>query len=161
MKVLLFLDVGGSMDDHVRASEELFSAAKAEFKHLEHFYFHNCVYEGVWKSNARRRSDQTPTGDVLRTFGADYRLIFVGDAAMSPYEITHPGGAVEHWNPESGQVWIERMTAHFRRVAWLNPTPEPAWSYSHSTALLNGLLEGRMYPMTLDGLDRMTRALSR
>ena len=161
MKVLLFLDVGGSMDDHVRASEELFSAARSEFKHLEHFYFHNCVYEGVWTSNARRRTDQTPTEDVLRTFGPDYRLILVGDAAMSPYEITHAGGAVEHWNPESGQAWIERLTAHFRRVAWLNPTPQPAWSYSHSTAILQQLLEGRMYPLTLGGLDAMTRALSR
>ena len=161
MKVLLFLDVGGSMDDHVRASEELFSAARSEFKHLEYFYFHNCIYEGVWKSNQRRRTDQTSTQDVLRTFGPDYRVILVGDAAMSPYEIVQAGGAVEHWNAESGQAWMERITAHFRRVAWLNPTPEPAWSYSHSTAILQQLLEGRMYPMTLDGLDRMTRALSR
>ncbi len=161
MKVLLFLDVGGSMDDHVRASEELFSAAKSEFRHLEYFYFHNCVYEGVWKSNARRRTEQTPTQDVLRTFGPDYRLIFVGDAAMSPYEIVQPGGAVEHWNPESGAAWIERLTGHFRRVAWLNPTPEPQWGYSQSTTILRQLVEERMYPMTLDGLDRMTRALSR
>ena len=161
MKVLLFLDVGGSMDEHVRTSEELFSAARSEFKHLEYFYFHNCVYEGVWKSNARRRTEQTPTQEVLRTFGADYRLIFVGDAAMSPYEIVQPGGAVEHWNPESGAVWMERLTGHFRRVAWLNPTPEPAWGYSQSNAILRQLLEERMYPMTLDGLDRMTRALSR
>ena len=161
MKVLLFLDVGGSMDDHVKASEELFSAARSEFKHLEYFYFHNCVYEGVWKSNARRRTEQTPTADVLRTFGPDYRLIFVGDAAMSPYEIVQPGGAVEHWNPESGAVWVERLTGHFRRVAWLNPTPEPQWDYSQSTTILRQLVEDRMYPMTLDGLDRMTRALSR
>ncbi len=161
MKVLLFLDVGGSMDDHVKASEELFSAARSEFKHLEYFYFHNCVYEGVWKSNHRRRTEQTPTADVLRTFGPDYRLIFVGDAAMSPYEIVQPGGAVEHWNPESGAAWMERLTGHFRRVAWLNPTPEPAWGYSQSTAILRQLLEERMYPLTLDGLDRMTRALSR
>jgi uncharacterized protein with von Willebrand factor type A (vWA) domain len=161
MKVLLFLDVGGSMDDHVKASEELFSAARSEFKHLEYFYFHNCVYEGVWKSNARRRSEQTPTEDVLRTFGPDYRLIFVGDAAMSPYEISHPGGAVEHWNAESGATWMERLTRHFRRAAWLNPTPEPAWSYTHSTRLLQELMEGRMYPLTLDGLERMTRELSR
>ena len=161
MKVLLFLDVGGSMDDHVKASEELFSAARSEFKHLEYFYFHNCIYEGVWKSNARRRTEQTPTADVLRTFGPDYRLIFVGDAAMSPYEIVQPGGAVEHWNAESGAAWIERLTGHFRRVAWLNPTPEAAWSYSQSTLILQQLLEGRMYALTLDGLDRMTRALSR
>ncbi len=161
MKVLLFLDVGGSMDSHVKASEELFSAAKSEFKHLEYFYFHNCVYEGVWKSNARRRTEQTPTQDVLRTFGPDYRLIFVGDAAMSPYEIVQQGGAVEHWNLESGAAWIERLTGHFRRVAWLNPTPEPQWGHSQSTTILRQLLEERMYPMTLDGLDRLTRALSR
>ena len=161
MKVLLFLDAGGSMDDHVKASEELFSAAKSEFRRLEHFYFHNCVYEGVWKSNARRRTDQTPTDEVIRTFGPDYRLIFVGDASMSPYEITHPGGAVEHWNAESGAAWMEKLTGHFRRVAWLNPVPERAWDYSASTTLLNQLVEGRMYPMTLDGLDRMTRDLVR
>ncbi len=161
MKVLLLLDVGGSMDDHVKMSEELFSAAKSEFKHLEHFYFHNCVYEGLWKSNARRRTEQTATEAVIRTFGADYRLIFVGDAAMSPYEITHPGGAVEHWNAESGAAWMEKLTGHFRRVAWLNPTPERAWDYSASTTLMNQLVEGRMYPMTLDGLDRMTRDLVR
>ena len=161
MKVLLFLDVGGSMDSHVKMSEELFSAAKSEFKHLEHFYFHNCVYEGVWKSNARRRTEQTATEAVIRTFGPDYRLILVGDASMSPYEITHPGGAVEHWNPESGAAWMERLTGHFRRVAWLNPTPERAWDFTASTTLLNQLVEGRMYPMTLDGLDRMTRDLVR
>ena len=161
MKVLLFLDVGGSMDDHVRASEELFSAAKSEFKHLESFYFHNCVYEGVWRSNARRRTEQTPTDEVMRTFGPDYRLILVGDAAMSPYEIAQPGGAVEHWNPESGAVWIERLTRHFRRAAWLNPTPEAHWDYSQSTAMLHEMMEQRMYPMTLDGLDRLTRELSR
>ena len=161
MKVLLLLDVGGSMDDHVKMSEELFSAAKSEFKHLEHFYFHNCVYEGLWKSNARRRTEQTATEAVIRTFGADYRLIFVGDAAMSPYEITHPGGAVEHWNAESGAAWMEKLTGHFRRVAWLNPAPERAWDYSASTTLMNQLVEGRMYPMTLDGLDRMTRDLVR
>ncbi len=160
MKVLLFLDVGGSMDDHVRMSEELFSAARSEFKHLEHFYFHNCVYEGVWKSNARRRSDQTSTEELMRTFGSDYRLIFVGDAAMSPYEITQAGGAVEHWNAESGAMWLQRLTAHFRRVAWLNPSPQPSWSYSQSTALIRQLMEERMYPLTLDGLDRAVRALS-
>jgi uncharacterized protein with von Willebrand factor type A (vWA) domain len=159
MKVLLLLDVGGSMDDHVRASEELFSAARSEFKHLEHFYFHNCVYEGLWKSNARRRVDQTSTAEVMRTFGSDYRLILVGDAAMSPYEITHPGGAVEHWNAEAGQVWMSRLSAHFRRAAWLNPTPMAAWGYSASTALLRTLMDGRMYPLTLEGLDRMTRSL--
>ena len=161
MKVLLFLDVGGSMDDHVKVSEELFSAARSEFKHLEYFYFHNCVYEGLWKSNARRRTEQTPTDEVLRRFGSDYRLILVGDASMSPYELTHPGGAVEHWNPDSGAAWIERLTRHFRRTAWLNPTPEPQWGYSQSTAILRELMEQRMYPMTLNGLDRLTRELAR
>ena len=161
MKVLLFLDVGGSMDDHVKASEELFSAARSEFKHLEYFYFHNCVYEGVWKSNARRRSEQTATEQVLRTYGPDYRLILVGDAAMSPYEILQPGGAVEHWNAESGRAWMERLTGHFRRVAWLNPTPEPYWAHSPSTRILQDLLEQRMYPLTLGGLDTMVRTLTR
>ncbi|MGC1301620.1 MAG: VWA domain-containing protein [Caulobacteraceae bacterium] len=161
MKVLLFLDVGGSMDDHVRASEELFSAARSEFKHMEHFYFHNCIYEGVWKTNARRRSDQTSTEEVLRTFGPDYRVILVGDATMSPYEILQPGGAVEHWNPESGRAWIERLTARFRRVAWLNPTPEAHWGYTQSIGILQQLVEHRMYPLTLQGLDRMVQALAR
>jgi uncharacterized protein with von Willebrand factor type A (vWA) domain len=161
MKVLLFFDVGGSMDDHVKASEELFSAARTEFKHLEYFYFHNCVYEGVWKNNRRRHDDQTSTEEVLRTFGRDYRLILVGDAAMSPYEILQPGGAVEHWNPESGKAWLERLTGHFRRVAWLNPTPEPQWGYSQSTRIIQELMEHRMFPLTLDGLDRMVQTLTR
>jgi uncharacterized protein with von Willebrand factor type A (vWA) domain len=161
LKVLLFLDIGGSMDDHVRVSEELFSAARSEFKHLEHFYFHNCVYEGVWKDNARRRTAVTPTTEVIRTFGPDYRLIFVGDAAMSPYEISHPGGSVEHMNAEAGAVWLDRLTRHFRRSAWLNPTPQPSWTYSASTRMIAEQMEGRMFPMTLDGLDRMVKALSR
>ncbi len=161
MKVLLFLDVGGSMDDHVKASEELFSAARSEFKHLEYFYFHNCVYEGVWKDNRRRHTEQIKTEDVLRTFGRDYRLILVGDAAMSPYEITHAGGAVEHWNPESGAAWLQRLTGHFRRVAWLNPTPEAYWGYTQSTRIVQELMEHRMYGLTLEGLDRMVRDLAR
>jgi uncharacterized protein with von Willebrand factor type A (vWA) domain len=161
MKVLLFLDVGGSMDDHVKASEELFSAARSEFKHLEYFYFHNCVYEGVWKDNRRRHTEQIKTEDVLRTFGRDYRLILVGDAAMSPYEITHAGGAVEHWNPESGAAWLQRLTGHFRRVAWLNPTPEQYWGYTQSTRIVQELMEHRMYGLTLEGLDRMVRDLTR
>jgi len=161
VKVLLFLDIGGSMDDHVRASEELFSAARSEFKHLEHFYFHNCVYEGVWKDNARRRTAATPTLEVIRTFGPDYRLIFVGDAAMSPYEITHPGGSVEHMNEEAGAVWLDRLTRHFRRSAWLNPMPQPSWTYTASTRLIGERMEGRMFPLTLEGLDRMVKALSR
>jgi uncharacterized protein with von Willebrand factor type A (vWA) domain len=161
VKVLLFLDIGGSMDDHIRASEELFSAARSEFKSLEHFYFHNCVYEGVWKSNHRRHTARIPTDEVIRTFGPDYRLIFVGDAAMSPYEITHAGGSVEHMNPESGRVWLDRLTRHFRRVAWLNPAPEPSWRYTDSTRLIAEAMEGRMYPLTLQGLDAAIKALSR
>jgi uncharacterized protein with von Willebrand factor type A (vWA) domain len=161
VKVLLFLDIGGSMDDHIRASEELFSAARSEFKHLEHFYFHNCVYEGVWKSNLRRHTARIPTDEVIRTFGPDYRLIFVGDAAMSPYEITHAGGSVEHMNPESGRVWLDRLTRHFRRVAWLNPSPESSWRYSDSTRLIGEAMEGRMYPLTLQGLDSAIKALGR
>jgi uncharacterized protein len=149
------------MDDHVKASEELFSAARSEFKHLEYFYFHNCVYEGVWKDNRRRHTEQVKTEDVLRTFGRDYRLILVGDAAMSPYEITHAGGAVEHWNPESGAAWLQRLTGHFRRVAWLNPTPEQYWGYTQSTRIVQELMEHRMYGLTLEGLDRMVRDLTR
>ncbi len=159
VKVVLFLDVGGSMDDHVRASETLFSAARAEFKRLEHFYFHNCVYEGVWKSNARRHDARIPTAEIIRTFSPDHRVVLVGDAAMSPYEITHPGGSVEHMNPESGAVWLGRLTAHFRRTAWLNPSIRPSWGYSQSTAIIRQLMEDRMFPLTLDGLDRAVRAL--
>jgi uncharacterized protein with von Willebrand factor type A (vWA) domain len=161
VKVLLFLDIGGSMDDHVRASEELFSAASSEFKHLEHFYFHNCVYEGVWKDNARRHTNRTPTAEIIRTFGPDYRLIFVGDAAMSPYEISHAGGSVEHMNEEAGQVWMERLTRHFRRAAWLNPSPQQGWGYTQSTRMIGELMEGRMFPLTLEGLDRMVKALTK
>lgn len=161
MKLLLFLDIGGSMDDHVKLSEELFSAARSEFKHLEHFYFHNCPYERVWKEIRRRRELTVPTFEVLRTYGSDYRLIFVGDAAMSPYEITMPGGSVEHWNEEAGQVWLARLTAHYRRAAWLNPTPERSWQFMPSTAMLRQLLDGRMFPLTLEGMDAMTRELTR
>jgi uncharacterized protein len=161
VKVLLFLDVGGSMDEHVQASAELFSAARSEFKHLEYFYFHNCPYEAVWKENRRRRDNRIPTFEVLRTYGPDYRLIFVGDASMSPYEITHPGGSVEHSNGEAGAMWLGRLTAHYRRAAWLNPTAEDAWRYMPSIGLVRQLLEGRMYPLSLSGLDAMTRELSR
>jgi uncharacterized protein len=161
VKVLLFLDVGGSMDEHVRASAELFSAARSEFKHLEYFYFHNCPYEVVWKENRRRRETQIPTFEVLRTYGPDYRLIFVGDASMSSYEITHPGGSVEHWNGEAGAVWLGRLTAHYRRAAWLNPGAEDTWRYAPSIGLVRQLMEGRMYPLSLSGLDDMTRELSR
>lgn len=161
VKVLLLLDIGGSMDDHVRVVEELFSAARSEFKHLEHYYFHNCLYEGLWKSNRRRRSEQTPTAEVLRTFPPDTRVVVVGDASMSPYEISHPGGAVEHWNAEAGAVWLHRLTRAFPRLAWINPLPERHWAYTHSVGMIRDLVGGRMYPMTLEGLDEATRALSR
>ncbi|MEE3625277.1 VWA domain-containing protein [Nitrospirillum sp. BR 11752] len=160
VKVLLFLDVGGSMDDHIRLCEELFSAAKGEFKHLEYFYFHNCVYEGVWKDNRRRRTEQMSTVDVLHTYPADYKLIFVGDASMSPYEITHPGGAVEHWNAEAGQVWLRRLLDVYRRAIWLNPVSEGHWPYTASIGLIKNLMEGRMYPLTLQGLEAGMRELS-
>ena len=161
VKILLFLDVGGSMDEHVRLSEELFSACRGEFKHLEHFYFHNFPYERVWKENRRRHDRVIPTEEVLRTYGADYRLIFVGDAAMSPYEITMAGGSVEHWNAESGRAWLERLTGHYRRSAWLNPTPESQWGYTQSIAMTRQLMERRMFPLTPDGIEAMTRELGR
>jgi uncharacterized protein with von Willebrand factor type A (vWA) domain len=161
VKVLLFLDVGGSMDDHVELVEQLFSAARAEFAHLEHFYFHNCLYEGVWKENRRRYDAVTPTLDVLHTYGPDWRVVFVGDAAMSPYEIVQPGGSVEHWNAESGAVWLQRVTAHWPSFAWINPVPERHWGYTPSIGMIAKLMEGRMFPMTLDGLERATRMLTR
>ncbi|WP_431858607.1 vWA domain-containing protein [Azospirillum sp.] len=161
VKVLLFLDIGGSMDDHIRLCEELFSAVRTEFKHLEHFYFHNCVYESVWKDNHRRGSERTPTWDVLHTYPADYKLVFVGDAAMSPYEITHPGGSVEHWNEEAGQVWLQRVLSVYQKAVWLNPVPERQWQYTESTRILQRLMGGRMYPLTLEGLDAATRELVR
>lgn len=160
VKVVLLLDVGGSMDDHVRLSEQLFSAARAEFKHLETYYFHNCVYDTVWQDNRRRQTERIPTDRLLNTFGADYRLVIVGDAAMSPYEITMPGGSVEHWNPEPGQVWLERLLGRFAKAAWLNPAPEAYWRYTQSTVLLRRILDGRMFPLTLGGLDQAMRALS-
>jgi uncharacterized protein with von Willebrand factor type A (vWA) domain len=160
VKILLLLDIGGSMDDHVRASEQLFSAVRSEFKHLEHFYFHNCVYERVWRENRRRDDTSLSTFDLLRTYGRDYKLIFVGDATMSPYEIIQPGGSVEHWNAESGKTWMERLTTHFRKNAWLNPSREDYWRHTHSIELLRQIMENRMYPMTLSGLDDLTRELS-
>jgi len=161
IKLLLFLDVGGSMDPHIKLCEELFSAATAEFKHMEFFYFHNCVYEGLWKDNRRRFAERTPTWDVLHKFGHDYKLIFVGDAAMSPYEIVQPGGSVEHVNAEAGAVWLQRLTNVYGSAAWLNPVPEPQWKYSQSTQVIRELMTGRMYPLTLTGLDDAMRALSR
>ncbi len=160
VKVLLFLDIGGSMDDHIRICEELFSAARTEFKHLEHFYFHNCVYETVWKDNRRREAERISTWDVLHTYGPDYKLVFVGDASMSPYEIVQPGGSVEHWNQEAGQVWMQRLLATWKHAIWLNPTPEKYWGYTQSIAMLRQLMDGRMYPLTLEGLDAGMRELS-
>ncbi|HEX8364389.1 MAG TPA: VWA domain-containing protein [Allosphingosinicella sp.] len=161
VKLLLFLDVGGSMDPFVTLCEELFSAATSEFKNLEFFYFHNCPYESVWKDNRRRFSERTPTWDVLHKFGHDYKLIFVGDAAMSPYEITHAGGSVEHYNEEAGATWLKRMANTYPSAVWLNPTPEQYWNYSASTRIVQELMQDRMYPLTLEGLDDAMRTLSR
>jgi uncharacterized protein with von Willebrand factor type A (vWA) domain len=159
VKVLLFLDVGGSMDDHVRVCEELFSAARSEFKHLEHFYFHNFPYEHVWKDNRRRHSVLIPTAQVLRTYNRDYRVIFVGDATMSQYEITQTGGSVEHWNAEAGETWMRRICATFPRLVWLNPEPVERWSYTPSIRITRELIGDRMFPLTMEGLDRGMRAL--
>jgi uncharacterized protein with von Willebrand factor type A (vWA) domain len=161
VKLLLFLDIGGSMDPHIKACEELFSAATAEFKNLEFFYFHNCPYESLWKDNRRRFSERTPTWDVLHKFGHDYKIVFVGDAAMSPYEISHPGGSVEHYNEEAGAVWLQRLTTTYPSAVWLNPTAEQYWNYSHSTQMIRQLMGDRMYPLTLAGLDDAMRTLSR
>ena len=161
VKVLLFLDVGGSMDPHVQVCAELFSAARAEFKHLEYFYFHNCVYEKLWRDNRRRWDDTTATWDVLHTYPHDYKAIFVGDASMSPYEVTEPGGSVEHWNDEAGLAWLQRLLTVYPKACWLNPTREDWWDYTASTALLRRAFGGRMFPLTLDGLDRAMRSLSR
>ena len=161
VKVLLFLDIGGSMDDHVQVVEELFSAAKAEFKNLEHYYFHNCLYEAVWRDNRRRWTEQIPTWEVMNTYGHDYKCIFVGDAAMSPYEIAFAGGANEHWNAEAGQVWLERACAQWPDHIWINPTPERQWRHTQSTRMIAEIFEGRMVPMTLEGLDRGIRDLGR
>ncbi|HWQ38473.1 MAG TPA: VWA domain-containing protein [Burkholderiales bacterium] len=161
VKVLLFLDVGGSMEDHVRVCEELFSAARAEFKHLEYFYFHNFLYETVWRDNRRRHTERIPTMSVLHKYGHDYRLVFVGDAAMSPYEIAHPGGSIEHHNEEPGSVWLCRLLDVYQRAAWLNPVPEERWDYYESIGMVKKLMDGRMYPLTLEGLERAMRALVR
>ena len=161
VKLLLFLDIGGSMDPHVKLCEELFSAATSEFKNLEFFYFHNCPYEGVWKDNTRRFTERTPTWDVLHKYGHDYKLVFVGDASMSPYEISHPGGSVEHFNEEAGAVWMQRLTNTYPAAVWLNPVPEAHWSYSQSIAITRQLMNDRMYPLTLNGLDDAMRTLTR
>ena len=160
-KVLLFLDVGGSMDPHIKLVEELFSAARAEFRHLEYFYFHNCLYEGVWRDNRRRWSEKTPTWEILNTYGSDYRCIFVGDAAMSPYEIAYPGGTNEHWNEEAGQTWLSRARAQWTSNLWINPVPEAHWPYTQSTQMIAKIFDSQMVPMTLEGLNRGMRALTR
>ncbi|MDA7965031.1 VWA domain-containing protein [Ruegeria sp.] len=161
VKVLLFLDIGGSMDPHIKVVEELFSAARTEFKHLEYFYFHNCLYEGVWRDNRRRWDQQTPTHEVLRTYGGDYKCIFVGDASMSPYEIAYPGGANEHWNKEAGQVWLSRAREQWTSNLWINPVPEKYWDYTQSIAMIREIFEDRMVPMTLAGLEQGMRELTR
>ncbi|NWH07186.1 MAG: VWA domain-containing protein [Alphaproteobacteria bacterium] len=161
VKVLIFFDIGGSMDSYIKLCEELFSAAKTEFKHMEFFYFHNCLYESVWKDNRRRHNEKTNTWDVLHKFGNDYKVIFVGDATMSPYEITYPGGSVEHWNEEAGAVWIDRVSQIYPHIIWLNPVPEKHWEYTPSIQLVQQLIANRMYPLTLDGLDRAMRELGR
>ena len=161
VKVLLFLDVGGSMDPFIKLVEELFSAATAEFKNLEFFYFHNCLYEGVWKDNRRRWTERTQTWDILHKYGHDYKVIFVGDAAMSPYEITHPGGSVEHMNEEAGAAWLQRVAKIYPATVWLNPISEKNWGYSQSTRIVRELLGGSMFPLTLGGLDDAMRELTR
>jgi uncharacterized protein with von Willebrand factor type A (vWA) domain len=158
VKVLLFLDVGGSMDDHVQQVEELFTAAKGEFKNLEHFYFHNCVYESVWKDN-RRRHERLNTVEVMRKYGHDYKLVFVGDASMSPYELEQPGGSVEHWNDEAGRVWLERLLRTWSHAVWLNPVPEEHWNWTVSIRNVQQVMDGRMYPVTLAGLGDAMKAL--
>ncbi|MCF2825988.1 MULTISPECIES: vWA domain-containing protein [unclassified Pseudoalteromonas] len=160
VKVLMLFDIGGSMDDHIQLCEQLFSAAHSEFKHLEFFYFHNCVYEHVWHDNDRRDSELLDTYQLINRYGSDYRLIFVGDATMGPYEITYPGGSVEHWNQEAGATWLNRLTNHFSKVAWLNPQPQSYWSYYHSIELINQLMQDRMYPLTIEGLSQAFKELS-
>jgi uncharacterized protein len=161
VKVLLFLDVGGSMDGHVRLCEQLFSAARSEFKHLEHYYFHNCPYQSLWKDNRRRHSERIATEQVLRTYSADYRAIFVGDASMSPYEVTQPGAGIEEWNQESGARWLERLGRAYPRLVWLNPEPRERWQYSASIRIVRQLVGGRMFPLTIEGLDRAIASLKR
>ncbi|MGB1263624.1 MAG: vWA domain-containing protein [Cognaticolwellia sp.] len=160
VKVLMFFDIGGSMDEYIHTCEELFSAAHSEFKHLEFFYFHNCVYERLWKDNNRRRTDTVDLEEVIRTFGRDYKVIFVGDATMGPYEITAPGGSVEHWNEKPGVDYMRRILGHFDKVAWLNPQPEKEWHYYYSISVIQDLVEQRMFPLTVDGIGRAIKALS-
>ncbi|MGB6119954.1 MAG: VWA domain-containing protein [Mesorhizobium sp.] len=161
VKLLMFFDVGGSMDDHIKVVEELFSAARAEFRQLEFFYFHNCLYEGVWKDNRRRHSEVIPTYDVIHKYGHDYKVIFVGDASMSPYEIATAGGSVEHWNQEAGIVWLNRVQEHWPNTIWINPVQEKYWGYTHSIQMVRDIFTDRMYALTLQGLEKATKELSR
>ncbi|MDP2823863.1 MAG: VWA domain-containing protein [Sulfuritalea sp.] len=161
VKVLLFLDIGGSMDDHIKVCEELFSAAKSEFKHLEYFYFHNCIYDYVWKDNRRRHGERFPLWDVMHKYGEDYKVVVVGDATMSPYEVLQPGGSVEYSNKEAGAVWLQRMLDTWPRVVWLNPEPERLWDYRHSIELIRTIFNSRMFPLTLAGLERAMRELNK
>lgn len=159
VKVLLLFDIGGSMDDHIELVESLFTACRTEFKHLEHYYFHNCLYESVWKNNQRRFQERTSTLDLIHKYSRDYKVIFVGDASMSPYEIAVPGGSVEHFNDEAGQAWMQRVTATWDHVVWLNPVPEQYWPYTQSIGMMRQLVQERMYPLTLEGLDQAMREL--
>lgn len=161
VKVLLFFDIGGSMDPHVKVCEELFSASRTEFKHMETFYFHNCLYESVWKKNIRRTNEQTMTWDLLNKYGSDYKVIFVGDAMMAPYEVTHSGGSVEHWNEEAGAVWLQRLKDKFDKVVWINPAPEGHWGTGGSLGIIKQIFEDEMYPLTLEGLERAMKQLSK
>lgn len=161
VKVLLFLDIGGSMDAHVKVCEELFSATRTEFKHLESFYFHNFIYESVWKDNRRRMNERMPTLEILNKYGQDYKVVFVGDATMAPYEITHAGGSVEHWNEEPGAQWINRFTELYDKIVWINPTPQETWEYSTSVSMTQELVGGQMYPLTIRGLEEGMNKLSK
>ena len=161
VKVLIFFDVGGSMDPHVRVCEELFSAARLEFKHMEYFYFHNFIYESVWKNNIRRMNETTSTWDILHKYTPDYKVIFVGDATMAPYEVSHPGGSIEHWNEEAGATWFQRITDHFRKVVWINPLPESYWGMGGSLGMTRQLVNDHMYPLTIEGLESAMKQLSK
>ena len=161
VKVLLFLDVGGTMDPHVKVCEELFSAARTEFKHLEYFYFHNFIYESVWKNNIRRFNERTFTLELMHQYAHDYKVVFVGDASMSPYEIMQPGGSVEHWNEESGELWMRRLRETYEKCIWINPVPEDEWEYTQSIAITRQLMEGKMFPLTLRGLEEGMSFLSK
>lgn len=161
IKVLTFFDIGGSMDAHVKVCEELFSATRTEFKHLESYYFHNFIYESMWKDNRRRMSERIPTWEILNKYAGDYKVVFVGDATMAPYEITHAGGSVEHWNEEAGAIWISRFMGWYDKIVWINPTPQETWEYSTSVAMTQELVEGRMFPLTIRGLEEGMNLLSK